>query len=87
MRPTLLGVCLKKGNCEHGGYDTLSHCVTCPEALLDKGNVVRAEKLIAHSEPLLEALRPSGDSPRMRALEGQVSALKDFVIRVRSNEQ
>ncbi len=87
VRPTLLGVCLKKGDCEYGGYDTLSHCVTCPEALLDKGNVVRAEKLIAHSEPLLEALRPSGDSPRMRALEGQVSALKDFVIRVRSNEQ
>lgn len=86
VRPTLLGVCLKKGNCEYGGYDTLSHCVTCPEALLDKGHVARAEMLIAHNEPLLEALRPSGDSPRMRALEGQVSALKNFIIRVRSNE-
>lgn len=86
VRPTLLGVCLKKGDCAHGGYDTLSHCVTCPEALLDKGHVVRAEMLIAHSEPLLEALRPSGDSPRMRALEGQVGALREFVIRVRSNE-
>lgn len=86
VRPTLLGVCLKKGNCEYGGYDTLSHCVTCAEALLDKGHVARAEMLIARTEPLLEVLRPSGDSPRMRALEGQAAALRGFIIRAKTND-
>lgn len=73
LRPTLIGLCTKVGPCPFGGFDNVSQCGRCADALVDR---TKLEK-IKHMEKVTSAriAAASPQSPRRKGLLAQQTSL------------
>lgn len=73
FRTTFLGLCTKNGPCPFGGFDNVSQCTRCTDALLDRQKLGSIKSL--HKSVTARMIAAPARSPRRKSLKAQQTSL------------
>jgi hypothetical protein len=87
FRATRLGGCVKRGDCEYGGIESIARCAggdggkPCRDAIYDAAKKPSAERQAQGIEQRLKDAHP--DSPREHALRAELRGLRNYIDAIR----
>lgn len=83
LRENALGLCLHHGYCEYGGYENLSRCTSCPEALFRRSRRPWALQRLRELGTQVEEAIATGDHLYADSLLAQQLSLERYLDVVR----